>query len=123
SVLRAERNRGAEDYQQSSGRGAGARGGAEGALLTAAKRSAGFRRSARQAGGLLRARSQSLRIVSGGGRVRWWNREAGTRPAIPGDSAVEGQDPQRRKSPLRQDAGARGNSRHDYRSRYGYRQG
>ena len=42
--------------------------------------------------------------------------EAGARPALPGHPAAEGQDPQRRKSALRQDAGARRNSRHDHRS-------
>jgi DNA gyrase subunit B len=118
SVFRAEFRRRKEDYQQGGGRGAGARGGAQGAGFDAAQRRARFRRSAGQAGGLFGARSEPVRIIFSRRRVRRRDGEAGTRPALPGDSAAQGKDSQRRESALRQDAGARRNSRHDHGARH-----
>jgi DNA gyrase subunit B len=66
--------------------------------------------------GALDGGGRALRTVSGRRRVRRRYRETRTRPAFPGHPAVEGQNPQRRKSPLRQNAGARRNSRDDYRA-------
>ena len=43
--------------------------------------------------------------------------------ALPGDSAAEGQDPERGEGALRQDAGPRGNPRHDYGAGLRHRQG
>ena len=40
--------------------------------------------------------------------------QAGPRPEVPGDSAAEGQDPERGEGALRQDAGPRRDPRHDY---------
>ncbi len=37
--------------------------------------------------------------------------KSGPRPPLPGHPAAQGQDPERRESPLRQDAGPRGNPR------------
>ena len=54
-----------EDHQQGGGRGAGARGGAQGARFDAPQRRARFRRAAGEAGGLLGARSEPVRIVFG----------------------------------------------------------
>jgi DNA gyrase/topoisomerase IV subunit B len=62
--------------------------------------------SAGEAGGLFGARSESLRIVFGRRRIGRRDCQAGARPAVPGDPAAEGKDSQRRKSALRQDAGA-----------------
>ena len=82
------------------------------------QRRARWRRPARQTGRLLRAPARPLRAVPGRGRVRRRHRQAGTRPAFPGHPAAEGQDSQRRESPLRQDAGPRRNSRHDHGARH-----
>ena len=65
----------------------------------------------------------AVRAVSGGGRVRGRDGEAGAGPEVPGDSAAEGQDSERGEGALRQDAGARGNPRHDYGAGDGHREG
>ena len=70
-----------------------------------------------------RAQSRPLRTLSGRGRERRRHRQAGPRSPLPGHPAPQGQDPQRRKGPLRQDAGPRGNPRHDHRARLRHRQG
>ena len=49
--------------------------------------------------------------------------KAGPRPPLPGHSAAQGQDPQRREGALRQDARPRGNPRHDHGHRHRHRQG
>ena len=57
------------------------------------------------------------------GEIGRRNRQAGTRPQVPGDPSAEGQDPQRREGPLRQDAGPRRDPRHDYGAGLRHRQG
>jgi DNA gyrase subunit B len=74
-------------------------------------------------GRLQRAAAGSLRDLPGRGRVGRRNRKAGTRPAIPSDSAPAGKDSQRREGSLRQDAGPRRNPQHDYCVRMRHRQG
>ncbi len=65
----------------------------------------------------------ALRALPGRGRIRRRHRQDRPRPPLPGHPAPQGQDPQRREGPLRQDAGARGNPRHDHRHRHRHRQG
>ena len=91
--------------------------------LTRRKGASRWRRLAGQAGRLQRAPTGPLRALPGRGRIGRRNRQAGPRPQVSGHPAAEGQDPQRRKSPLRQDAGPRRNPRHDYRARLRHRQG
>ena len=55
------------------------------------------------------------------GRVRRRLGQAGPRPALPGDPADQGQDPQRREGPLRQDAEPRGNPHADRGARLRHR--
>ena len=50
-------------------------------------------------------RPGALRAVSGGGRIGRRHGQAGARPALPGHPAAQGQNPQRGKGALRQDAG------------------
>ena len=61
-------------------------------------------------------------VYPGGGRKRRRHRQAGTRSPLPGHPAAEGQDPERREGALRQDAGPRRNSRHDYGAGHRHRQ-
>ena len=68
-------------------------------------------------------RSRALRALPGGGRIGRRHRQGRPRPPLPGHPAAEGQDPQRREGPLRQDARPRRNPRHDHRHRHGHRQG
>ena len=76
-----------------------------------------------QAGRLPGARSGALRNFHRRGRIGRRLGQAGARPQVSGDPAAQGQNPQRRKSALRQDAGPRGNSRHHHRARHRHRQG
>ena len=103
-----------QDHQQSHRRRPRPRSRAQSPRPHPPQRRARRRRTARQTGRLLRAPARPLRTVPGGGRIRRRHRQAGTRPALPGHPSAEGQNSQRREGPLRQDAGARRNSRHDY---------
>ncbi len=85
------------------------------------QRRARFRRTARQARRLPGARSGTLRTLPGRGRIGRRHRQERPRPPLPGHPSAEGQNPQRRKGPLRQDAGPRGNPRHDHRHRHRHR--
>ena len=79
--------------------------------------------AAREARGLPGARPRAERAVHRGGRIRRRLREAGARPAVPGDPADQGQDPERREGALRQDAGQRGDPHDDRRARLRHRRG
>ena len=65
----------------------------------------------------------ALRTVRRRGRIRRRLRKNGPRPQIPGDPAAQGQNPQRRKGALRQNARPRRNSRHHHRAWHRHRQG
>jgi DNA gyrase subunit B len=80
------------------------------------------RKGAMDGGGLPRAQPGTLRIVSGRGRERRRHRQAGPRPPLPGHSAAQRKNPQRGKGALRQDAGPRGDPRHDHRTGLRHRQ-
>ena len=67
-----------------------------------------------QACGLPGKGSGAVGDVPGRGRLGRRLREAGARPPHPGDPAAEGQDPQRREGPLRQDAGLRRSGHADH---------
>ncbi len=94
-VLRQEPVGDAQDCVQVHRCGARARSGAQGPGPHAAQRRARFGRSSRQAGRLSGERSGAMRAVSGGGRIRRRHRQARPGPPVPGDSAAQGQDPQR----------------------------
>src|SRR5437867_6586772 len=64
--------------------------------------------SARQARRLLGARPREERANHRRGHLRGWQRKGRTRPALPGDPAAPGEDPQRREGARRQDARERG---------------
>ena len=72
--------------------------------LTRRKTALDFGGLARQDGGLPGARSGALRDLPRRGRQRRRLGQAGPRSQEPGDSAAQGQDPERRESALRQDA-------------------
>ena len=108
---------------QGDRRGARPRSSSQSSRSHASQGRARFRRPAGQAGRLPGARSGTLRIVPGRGRIGRRHREGRPRSALSGDSAAARQDPQRRKGPLRQDAGPRRNSRHDHGHRHRHRQG
>ncbi len=110
-VLRQEPGGDEEDRRQGDRRGPRPRSGPQGPRPDAAQGRARFRRLARQAGRLPGAGSGALRAVPGRGRIGRRHRQAGPRPPLPGDPAAQGQDPERREGPLRQDAGPRGNPR------------
>ena len=103
-----------QDHQQSHRSGPRPRSRPQSPRPDPPQRRARRRRPAGQTGRLLRAPARTLRIVPGRGRIRRRHRQAGTRPAFPGHPSAERQNPQRGKSPLRQDAGPRRNSRHDH---------
>ncbi len=84
------------------------RGGAQGPRDRAQER-AHRRRTARQTGGLLRARSRADRALHRRGRLGRRLREAGPRPPLPGDPADPRQAHQRRESAVGQGAPKHGN--------------
>ncbi len=97
------------------GRGGGrARGGAQGARTHPPQGRARYRQPAGQARRLPGTRSREERAVHRRGRQRRRLGEARARPALPGDPAAQGQDPQCRARALRQDAGL-GRDRHAHR--------
>ena len=122
-VLRQERVGGPQDRHQGDRGIAGAGSGAQGPRSDPAQGRAGIGRDAAQAGGLPGARPGAVRIIPGGGRIGRRHRQAGPRPPLPGDSAAQGQDPERGEGALRQDAEPRGNPRHDHGVGDGHRQG
>ena len=122
-VPRAEPHRRPQDHQQGHRRRARARGGTQGSRPHPAQGRARRRRPARQALRLLRAPARPLRTLPRRRRIRRRHRQAGPRPPLPGHPSAQGQDPQRRKGPLRQDARPRRDSRHDHRARLRHRQG
>src|SRR5439155_1004366 len=73
--------------------------------------------ASRKARRLSGARSEMVRDLPRRGRLGRWIGEAGSRPALPGDSSAQGQDPQRRESAPRQDAVLRRNPADDHRAR------
>ena len=83
--------------------GAGARSGAQGARDDAPQRRARHRGPARQARGLPGKGSGAVGAVPRRGRLRRRLREAGPRPAHSGRPAAQRQDPECRKSSIRQD--------------------
>ena len=87
-------------HQQSDRSGARARSREKGAGPDPAQRRARRRRTAGQARRLQRTPTGSLRTLSGRGRVRRRDRQAGPRPEIPGSAAAQGQDPERREGAL-----------------------
>ena len=91
----------AEDRRQGGARGAGARGGAQGARLDPQGR-ARRRRARRQARRLLGARPPVPRDLPRRGRLRRRLRQAGPRPEGPGGAPAARQDHQRREGALRQ---------------------
>ena len=58
-------------------------------------------------------------LVPGGGRLRGRLRQAGARPAFPGDPPPARQDPERGEGAPRQDPRLRGDPQHDHRPRHG----
>ncbi len=84
--------------------GARARGGAQGARPGAPQGRARQQHAAGQAGRLPGARSRAERDLHRRRRIGRRLGQAGARPALPGDPADQGQDPQRREGALRQDA-------------------
>ena len=116
AMVRGAPGRGQKDRRQGRrGRG-GARGGAQGARPDPPQGRARYRQSARQARRLPGARPGQERALHRRGRQRRRLGQAGPRPALPGDPAAQGQDPQCRARPLRQDAGL-GRDRHADRRR------
>ena len=79
--------------------------------------------AARQAGRLPGARSGAERDLHRRGRVGRRLGQAGTRSALPGDPADQGQDPQRREGALRQDARQRRDQDDDRGARLRHRHG
>ena len=76
---------------------------------------------ARKAGRLPGARSGPERALHRRGRVGRRLGQAGTRSALPGDPAAQGQDPERREGALRQDARQRRNQDDDRGARLRHR--
>ena len=91
-----------------------ARGGAQGARSGPPQGRARQHGAAGQAGRLPGTRSVEERDLHRRGRVRRRLGQAGPRSRVPGGAADQGQDSERRKGPLRQDAEPRGNP-HDHR--------
>ena len=103
-VPRAEPGGREEDRRQGRRRGARARGGAQGARPGPPQGRPRQQQPARQARRLPGARSRAERDLHRRRRVGRRVGEAGPRPALPGDPADQGEDPQRREGALRQDA-------------------
>ena len=121
-MVRGAPGRRKEDCREGRRGGGGARGGAQGARPDPPQERARHRQPARQARGLPGARPGQERIVHRRGRQRRRLGQAGPRPPLPGDPAAEGQDPQCRARPLRQDA-VLGRDRHpDPGARHRHRQ-
>ena len=111
AMVRGAPGRGPKDRRQGGRGGRRARGGAQGARPDPAQGRARHRQPAGQARRLPGARPGQERALHRRGRQRRRLGQAGPRPALSGDPAVEGQDPQCRARPLRQDAGL-GRDRH-----------
>ena len=105
------------------GRGAGARGGAQGAGAHAAQGRAGLDGPAGQARRLPGARSGAVRALPRRGRFRRRLGQAGPRPEIPGDPAAARQDPQRRARALREARQLAGDRHAHHGARHRVRQG
>ena len=110
------------DHRQGGRCGAGARGGAQGARSRAAQGRARRQQPARQARRLPGARSGAERDLHRRRRVGRRVGQAGPRPALPGDPADQGQDPERREGALRQDARQRRDQDDDRGARLRHRQ-
>ncbi len=121
-LFRQAHHRGPPHHREVHRRRARARSGPQGPRAHAPQIGHGFRRFARQTGRLPGARSRPLRILHRRGRIRRRLGQAGPRPPLSGHSAAQGQNPERRKGPLRQDAWSRGNPRHHHRARNRHRQ-
>ena len=107
--------------EQGRRRGARAGSGAQSARPRAPQGRAGGRRPAGQARRLPGARPGAERALHRRRRIGRRVRQAGPRPAVPGDPADQGQDPERREGALRQDARQRGNPHDDLRARLRHR--
>ena len=121
-VPRGEPGRRQARHQQGRRCGARARGGAQGARSGAPQGRARQQQPSRQAGRLPGARSGAERDLHRRRRVRRRLGQAGPRPAVPGDPADQGQDPQRREGALRQDAEQRRDQDDDRGARLRHRQ-
>ena len=110
------------DHRQGRRCGSRARGGAQGARSRPPQRRARRQQPSRQAGRLPGARSGAERDLHRRGRVRRRIGQTGSRPAVPGDPADQGQDPERREGALRQDAGQRRDQDDDRGARLRHRQ-
>src|SRR3989475_3982820 len=116
-LFRQEPERGTYHHREGGERGAGARGGTQGARAgPQAERPRGGI-APRQAGRLQRHRSQAHRAVSRRRRFRGRLGQAGSGPQLPGDPPAAGQDSQRAEGADRQDPVQRGNPDHHYRNR------
>ena len=109
------------DFRQGPDRGPRARSRAQSAGDNPQRR-ADRRRSSRETGRLLRARSGFDRTLYRRGRFGRRLGQAGARPALPGDSSDSRQADQRGESPPRSGAQEHGNSVDDHRDRHGHRQ-
>ena len=122
AMVRGAPGRRPQDRREGRRGGGGARGGPQGARPDPPQERARRREPARQARRLPGARPGEERIVHRRGRQRRRLGQAGPRPPLPGDPAAQGQNPQCRARPLRQDA-VLGRDRHlDPGARHRHRQ-
>ncbi len=109
------------DLHEDHRRGARARSRAQGAGNDPAQGGARRLGPARQACRLPGEGPRQVRDLPGRGRIRRRLGKTGPRPAHPGRAAAEGQDPERRKGPFRQDAVVAGGRDADQRARHRHR--
>ena len=117
-VPRGEPERRQAGHPEGGRRRARARSGAQGPRPRPPQGGARQQRPAGQAGRLPGARSRAQRDLHRRRRVGRRLGEAGARSALPGDPADQGQDPERREGPLRQDARQRRNQDDDRGARH-----
>src|SRR5581483_1681105 len=113
-LVRGAPDRGAADRAEDRRGRSRPRGGAQGPRAHAPQERARHFVVARQARRLPGARSGQVRALPGRGRLGRRLGQAGTQPREPGGAAAEGQDPQRRARPLRQDAELRADRHTDH---------
>ena len=116
-VLRGEPAGRAQDRREDDRRRARPRGGAQGARAGAAQDASST--AARCPASSPTARSddpEDVRDLHRRGRLGRRHREAGPRPALPGDPAHPRQDPERREGAHRQDPRQRGDPQHHHRA-------
>ena len=114
----------AAHHREDRRRGAGARGGAQGARAVRRKGALDGGVASRKARRLPGARSGQRRDLHRRGRFGRRLGQAGARPPVPGDPAAQGQDPERREGAVRQDARLRGDpDAHHLGARHRHRRG